>query len=231
MFTRTLLVVSGGSTRPLTHRRFAALQSAVGDFAPDKAPLFLRMGRNGESRHQPVAVSTLLKELGELTRLLRSYLVPGAEFRGENGNLLGAFWAFGDGLITKAEGGDLRATPDGLAVTVTEFPPPVGFRSESGLPPGAFRCYFERIQVGQDAWHGNRTEEMGGSGQPVRLAPLPLPAATRWDTAFVSGNPSVREIRFVTQPASHVFQDELHALEAAGHEALRLKHPLHVIHE
>lgn len=258
MFARTLLSVSGGSTQTLVARRFMAMQSVVGEVGADKAPLFLRLGRAGGSRHQPVSVATLLKELPHIQELLRYFLVTGAEFADANGDLLGTIWGFGDGLVadgtapasgagsgkvvrrgTKAAiahavgalGPTLHSTPDGLALTVAELPPPVGFRSESGLEPGQFRCYFRELQVTPEGWLGYRTEEMGGSGQPVKVPAVALPSVTRWDFSRTAGSPQVALIRFVERQAVDVFADELHALEAAGNECLRLKRPLHVTHD
>lgn len=206
------------------------MQAVVGDVGADKAPLFLRIGRAGGSRHQPVTVAVLLKEMPHIEELLRYYLITGAEFHDAQGELLGAIWGFGDGLIA-GNGPTLHATPDGLALTVAELPPPVGFRSEAGLAPGHFRCYFREIQIRPEGWLGTRTEEMGGSGQPVKVPAVPLPSATRWDTSRASGAPEIRSIRFIEQQAVAVFADELHALTAACTEALRLKRPLHVTHE
>jgi hypothetical protein len=256
MFARTLLSVSGGSTRTLDARRFSALQAVVGDVGADKAPLFLRIGRAGGTRHQPVSVATLLKELPHIQHLLRYFLLTGAEFCTADGELLGTIWGFGDGLIAggasapgvgkrggalsadargagAASGANptLHATPAGLALTVAELPPPVGFRSEPGLEPGHFRCYFRSIEVRPEGWLGHRTEEMGGSGQPVKVPAVPLPPATRWDTSRAAGSPQVGLIRFVERQALEVFADELHALEAAGTESLRLNRPLHVTHD
>lgn len=256
MFARTLLSVSGGSTQTLPARRFMAMQAVVGDVGADKAPLFLRLGRAGGTRHQPVSVATLLKELPHIKELLRYFLITGAEFLDENDELLGTVWGFGDGLVaggaaapasgigsgkvgsagraSKAgtgPGPTLHATPDGLALTVAELPPPVGFRSESGLEPGHFRCYFREIQIAPEGWLGHRTEGMGGSGQPVKVPAVTLPSATRWDASRTAGRPEVARIRFVERQAFDVFTDELHALEAAGTESLRLRRPLHVTHD
>jgi hypothetical protein len=207
------------------------MQAVVGDVGADKAPLFLRMGRAGGSRHQPVGISILLKELPHIHELLGYFLVTGAEFYAASGELLGAAWGFGDGLIAGADGPTLHATPDGLALTVAALPPPVGFRSEAGLAPGHFRCYFREIQITPGGWQGLRTEAMGGSGQPVNVPSLPLPPVTRWDTSRIAGSPQVGSICFIERPALEVFADELHALTAAATECLRLKRPLHVTHE
>lgn len=231
MFARTLLSVSGGSTQSATSRKFLAMQAVVGDVGADKAPLFLRLGRAGGSRHQPVSISVMLKEMPHIENLLRHFLVTGAEFYDAQGELLGAVWGFGEGLIAGAGGPTLHATPDGLALTVAELPPPVGFRSEAGLPPGHFRCYFREIQITPEGWQGIRTEEMGGSGQPVKVPSVPLPSVTRWDTSRASGSPQVALIRFIERSAVDVFADELHALGAACTECLRLKRPLHVTHD
>lgn len=257
MFARTLLSVSGGSTQMLTARRFLALQAVVGDVGADKAPLFLRLGRAGGTRHQPISVATFLKELPHIQELLRYFLITGAEFIDPNDELLGTIWGFGDGLIaggaaapasgigsgkigsagraskagTAGRGPTLHATPDGLALTVAELPPPVGFRSESGLEPGHFRCYFRELQITPEGWLGYRTEGMGGSGQAVKVPAVTLPSATRWDASRAAGSPQVARIRFVERQAVEVFADELHALEASGTESLRLKRPLHVTHD
>lgn len=234
MFARTLLSVAGGSTHTLDRRRFLAMQAVVGDVGADKAPLFLRLGRAGGSRHQPISVATLLKELPHIKELLRYFLITGAEFLDAHGELLGTVWGFGDGLVAGgavAQGPTLHATPDGLALTVAELPPPVGFRSETGLAPGHFRCYFRMLERTPQGWLGHRTEEMGGSGQPVKVPSLALPSPARWDSSRASGNPDVALIRFVERQAVDVFADELHALEAAGNESLRHKRPLHVTHD
>lgn len=259
MFARTLLSVSGGSTRTVTARRFMAMQSVVGEVGADKAPLFLRLGRAGGSRHQPISVAVLLKELPHIQELLRYFLLTGAEFSDASGELLGTIWGFGDGLIaggaaapasgagsgkvggtsrrTKsaaglpAPGPTLHATTDGLGLTVAELPPPVGFRSETGLEPGHFRCYFREIEITPDGWLGHRTEGMGGSGQPVKVPAVTLPSVTRWDFSRTAGSPQIARIRFVERQAVEVFADEIHALEAAGTESLRLKRPLHVTHD
>ncbi|HLO02069.1 MAG TPA: hypothetical protein VK191_03060 [Symbiobacteriaceae bacterium] len=258
MFARTLLSVPGGSTQTLVARRFTAMQAVVGEVGADKAPLFLRLGRAGGSRHQPVSVATLLKEMPHIQVLLGYFLITGAEFCDANGDLLGTIWGFGDGLVAggaaaSTGGGSgkgigarrgakagqglatlsptLHAMPEGLALTVAELPPPVGFRSEPGLEPGHFRCYFRELQITPEGWLGYRTEEMGGSGQPVKVPAVALPSVTRWDASRTAGNPQVTLIRFVERQAVDVFADELHALEAAGNECLRLKRPLHVTHD
>lgn len=258
MFARTLLSVAGGSTRMLTARRFMAMQAVVGEVGADKAPLFLRLGRAGGTRHQPISVATLLKELPHIQDLLRYFLVTGAEFTDANDELLGTVWGFGEGLIAggaaapasgigsgqvggasrrraakaaAGPGATLHSTPEGLALTVAELPPPVGFRSESGLEPGQFRCYFRELQITPEGWLGLRTEEMGGSGQPVKVPAVTLPSATRWDFSRAAGSPEVARIRFVERQALEVFADELHALNASGNESLQLKRPLHVTHD
>ena len=218
------LIVAGASTHiiPMTH--LAQLQALIGELGAANYPLLLRLGSRGLLKLQPVTARAVLSELEVALSHLRGVTVPVLLFGGESGQVLG-------GMLSHPSGEDLfrnetiavTVTEDGISLTVTQFPPPVGFRSAPGLKAGTYLCFFDQITRTRDGFMGMRTAAMGGSGAPVSLPEVPIPPVTAWDFAGVAGKPVVAELRFMRMPVADAFRDVIHALVTATNDSLRLR--------
>jgi hypothetical protein len=232
MHSQCLLTVSGGNIHIIPMHRLLALQAIVAELGAASFPLFLRLASTQLLRLQPVTARTLLAEVEAFMPRLKEVEASGMAFLSATGNELGRIYARAEGEPILREGdSSVGITPDGIRMVLTELPPPVGFRTAAGMPRGHFECYFERLERTSGGWQGVRTQTMGGSGAPVSLPAITLPPVTRWDSSWVSGAPVVNTANFFKAPSSEVFQDELHALETACNDSLRLKHPLHIRRE
>lgn len=220
------VTVRGGTAHTIPMNHVEALQSIVTELGADAFPLFLRLGAVPISM-QPVTARALLAEFEAFVPRLRSWVVPGLRFTGLNAEELGLIYARGqDDEVIRSAGATLGLSVEGIRLTVNQFPPPVGFRSNPHLPKGQYVCYFRQILLTRDGFVGLRTEAMGGSGAPVSLPDLAIPPVTKWDIARVAGKPAIASLDYVETPAPEVYKDLIHAFTAACDEALRLRVPL-----
>lgn len=218
--------VRGGTTHVVSAVLLDALQEAVTDLGAEAYPLFLRMGGAPDFRLQPVQARMLLGEVERFSAALRMLLIPGIGLNDRDGAELGRMFRLREGQgLSQNEQLSLAATPEGIRIVASGFPPPVGFRSAAGLKPLHYECYFQELRFDGAAWQGIRTEEMGGGDRPVPLPNVPVPSVTRWDVARVAGKPAIASILYVETPAPEVFRDILHALTAACEESLRFRVP------
>jgi len=213
---------------PLDH--LARMQDAIEILGAEVYPLLMRLGAVRTAELQPVVARSLLGEVEQVTPRLGLQPVPTLTFLDGAGSPLGSiFGGAGETEVARASEGILSLTAAGIRIALRRFPPPVGFRSDSGVARGWYVCYFSSLTFTPEGARGLRTPEMGGSGAPVALPGLPpLPPVTRWHQASVAGSPEVAQAVFATTPADEVFRDLLHAITAACLESLRLRQPLRV---
>lgn len=216
----------GGRLVPKDH--LARLQALVTEFGEGQYPLLLRLGDQRCTELQPVGARALLAEVGRFEPRLEGVNLPGIAFYDEAGRTLGGvFGGPREYTLCETEESRIDISPGGIRVLVRELPPPVGFRSRPSLERGWFECYFSSLRHAGTESTGLRTEAMGGSGRPVQLPHLPpLPPATRWHWAHVSGQAVVASSQYIETPAREAFRDLLHALTAACSDSLRLRRPL-----
>jgi len=200
-----------------------ALQQIVAELGSVTYPLFLRLGGSPTTTLQPVVARVLLKEIEKFTAALADQLIAGVRFFDDEGVELGGLYRSEMGASDTVR---LEVTSEGISVVLSQFPPPVGFRSRPGLKAGQYECLFERITYNGKEYLGSRTAAMGGSGAAVPLPSLPLLPVTKWDFARVSGKPAVWSIVWVRTPAPDAYRDVVHVLSSACDESLRLKAPL-----
>lgn len=221
------LSVPGGTVHLVSRTQLEALQSIVTDLGAATFPLFLRLGSTPRWRMQPITARGLLAEVEKFKPGLRLRLIPGLSFRDDQGAELGSMFARADEKpLVQSEKLTLTPTPDGIRMILQGFPPPAGFRSQPGLPPLHYECYFSELRADNPGWAGIRTADMGGSGAPVALPAVPLPPATQWDYSRVAGRPAVASVIYVEPQAGEAYRDLLHAVDSACNESLRLKAPL-----
>lgn len=223
------LAVTGANTHLIPRPHLEQLQALVTELGAARFPLFFRLGGQGLTRMQPITARSLLSEVEEFLARLADQTVPALLFADSQQRVLGGMLGRPDGA--RLAGSDLLAmavTDEGIRLTLTQFPPPVGFRSGPGLKAGTYLCYFDQITRTPDGFAGLRTIAMGGSGAPVALPDLPLPPVTAWDFAAVAGKPSVAELRFMRMPVKDAYRDALHALVTATNDSIRLKVPLQI---
>ncbi len=211
---------------PLGHLKL--LQHFVAETGTTLFPLLLRLGGKYPIRMQPVVARALLAEWELAQPNLVGAEIFGLRFLDANTSELGGFFP-GDGSPTFGTPTNIvESTPDGIRVRLTQFPPPVGFRSGPGTDRGWYECYFNRLERLGDGWIGYRTTEMGGSGQAVPVELPPIPPVTRWDFAKTAGSPVITTIERMQAPVLDRLSHVIHALETACNDSLRYKRPLHV---
>jgi len=228
MHTFFHLTVKGANPHHLAAHRVEALHELVAELGAEAFPLFLKLSTGARRSFQPVVCGALLTEVNTFAVRLQENTVPCLYFRDKNGTLMGGVYALPAQRRPRALRGEivLEPTEEGIRAEAALFPPPVGFRSRTGLPSGHYECFFARIEWQGGRPVGWRIPAMGGSGAPVPLAELRLPPATRWDFAHVSGRPPVASIELAMVPVPAAFEEVLHGIRSACEDSLRLQEPL-----
>lgn len=222
--------IPGGNTHLILLERLAALQFFAEIYGGDQFPIMLRIRRNGSIQLQPVRARALLDEVAGLQARLKDLWTATVELRDQENELLGGLYGLGeDGVISRSSEVEMQAGPHGIRLIVSGFPPPVGFRSETGLGPGRYECYFLSLSRSGTVWQGMRTLEMGGSGQPVAIPAPAIPPLARWHyTHSGHGASAVSKVVWSETRTSEVLRDVIHAFQSACTESLRLRVPLEI---